>query len=445
MVRSSSSSHRACLVALIGCLAWTGVALALASCGLKDDPPPSTPDDSSVDGVTSGRDAPAADSPADAIADAGAGLDATVGDDSSSDGDAPDAPTDGPTAPDAGIVLGLGSGHACALFPDGAVDCWGENDHGEMGAGYIGVDGSLPHGVDGILPHRVIGLGKVLALSTGSTAPHQCAIVEDAGVFCWGWNHSGEVIPDAATDAENLPTPTHIELGISPTSVYVGYNHTCATDRVQVWCWGWTNTNPPGGPASPLLAPPITQMSSGNDQGNCAITDAGLECWRDEDQTPAPPDGGMPRALQVAVGNGHSCAVTQTHDVYCWGSDWDNVGLLGVDPDGGKPTIPPTRVGGLADGGIAQVVVGEDYSCARQSNGDVYCWGAEDVTDGQRPWIPQLQAALRDAGPATQIWSGAHFLCAVVGSEVYCWGRDYNGQLGNGDSGADLGFVHVPL
>jgi alpha-tubulin suppressor-like RCC1 family protein len=78
------------------------------------------------------------------------------------------SPAAGTFALDA-VALSVGSDFACAVLFDGAAQCWGVNDHGQLGS----PDGG-----------PLIGLGQVTAISTGRA--HACAIGANLQVYCWG-------------------------------------------------------------------------------------------------------------------------------------------------------------------------------------------------------------------------------------------------------------------
>src|SRR5688500_17811276 len=61
-----------------------------------------------------------------------------------------DAGTDaGPPPPEPFIgALAAGAGFSCALRIDGIVLCWGEDDNGQLGDGFVGADRPLPEPVD---------------------------------------------------------------------------------------------------------------------------------------------------------------------------------------------------------------------------------------------------------------------------------------------------------
>jgi alpha-tubulin suppressor-like RCC1 family protein len=97
-----------------------------------------------------------------------------------------------------------------------------------------------------------------------------------------------------------------------------------------------------------------------------------------------------------------------------------------------------------------QLVSGEYHTCALTNAGNVYCWGSN--VDGQLGNGTNTKSltpveVLNPAGTAplsgiVALSAGQAFACALTGTgSVYCWGADQSGQLGNGttnDNGVNL-------
>ncbi len=99
----------------------------------------------------------------------------------------------------------------CARTSGGEVYCWGSNHHGQLGASdeeklvpvvrYVTIPGD-PHDRFSPRPIRVEGLPKTRQLSVG--AMHVCAVGDDARVYCWGANKSGQ-LGDGTTERRGTP------------------------------------------------------------------------------------------------------------------------------------------------------------------------------------------------------------------------------------------------
>src|SRR6185436_10516664 len=75
----------------------------------------------------------------------------------------------------------------------------------------------------------------------------------------------------------------------------------------------------------------------------------------------------------VSAGGRHTCAVATGGTVECWGAnDWKQLGN-GLR----QAQTRPRRVEGLA-GAATAVAAGDNHTCALTNSGRVRCWGAND-------------------------------------------------------------------
>jgi uncharacterized delta-60 repeat protein len=146
---------------------------------------------------------------------------------------------------------------------------------------------------------------------------------------------------------------------------------------------------------------------------------------------------------EIAAGLQHTCAITTAGAALCWG--FNNYGQLG---DGTTTTrTTPVPVVGL-ESGVEKIVAGSDHTCAIR-NGGAWCWGRG--TDGRlgngstaHQYIPvqvtNFGSGVSDisTGPAGQYRSSAEdnpqHTCAVRNGGAWCWGSNWIGQLGTGNT-----------
>lgn len=83
--------------------------------------------------------------------------------------------------------------------------------------------------------------------------------------------------------------------------------------------------------------------------------------------------------VQVSATTQHNCGLDANDQAYCWSRNF--AGGLGDGTTTDRPT--PVEVDQTVDSGISlvQVVAGNRYTCGVTAAGDVYCWGKND--DGQ--------------------------------------------------------------
>ncbi len=350
-------------------------------------------------------------------------------------------------------VVGLGSGitaisaggsHTCALTTAGGVKCWGWGYVGQLGNG---------SGGDKNTPVDVVGLGSgVAAISAGRE--YTCALTTAGGIKCWGHNGSGEV-GDGTTEIKYTPVDV-VGLAAGMTASAAGIYHTCAlTTADGVKCWGSNLYGELGDGTTAGKTTPVDVVGLGNGivaiaPGNyhtCALTSTGgVKCWGYNDHgqlgigvwagekiTPVDVVGLASGAIAISTGGTHTCALTLAGGVKCWGGNL--YGQLGDGSMAGKST--PVDVVGL-DSGIAAITTGGVHTCALTIAGGVKCWGGSyqvgDGTVGENKSTPVDVVGL-GSGVAAVSAGGYHTCALTTAGGVKCWGYNTAGELGDGTIG----------
>ena len=347
------------------------------------------------------------------------------------------------------LALAANGSHSCALLNTSSVVCWGNNSTGQLGDG-----GASERRV----PVAVVGLSEAAtALTVGGG--HSCALLQSGGVQCWGRNGSGQVGNGANL---NQASPVAVTgLGGLVTALAAGANHTCALlQSGAIQCWG-DNTNGQLGDQTTVsrnlptavvgLAAPAKGITAGSDHTCAILLDGRVQCWGDnargqlgdgtrEDRTsPVLVSNLRDVIATVAAGRFHTCALAIDGDLYCWGTN--NRGQLGNGTLESSRT--PLRVLGVPGDAIA-LTAGLDHACAIFKSNQIYCWGSNRSRQLGRDApgvasVPQFQqlAFLPDGtAPVSGIPAvvgGRYHTCAITPNRtVQCWGRNSDGQLGDG-------------
>jgi len=276
------------------------------------------------------------------------------------------------------VQVSLGIDSSCARRVSGAVECWGQNDDGELARGsYSNSSVPIASSVSG---STTLAMGGFRA----------CSIDSSGGLTCWGSNADGELGTGGAMDAN---APVYVASGVRDAAA--GTSFTCAAfEDGNVRCWGKPTSGrlgigTPG--SSPRSVPTLVQAPGLTDAtsvsaglaGGCAVDrDGETFCWggntsgqigdntttlRNAPVATAVPGGGV---IDVQSGEAHTCARTAA-DAWCWGAGGG--GRLGTGNASGSlvpvMVVPPTTW-------IPTVIaVGETHSCAHESTGHPFLLG----------------------------------------------------------------------
>jgi alpha-tubulin suppressor-like RCC1 family protein len=135
--------------------------------------------------------------------------------------------------------------------------------------------------------------------------------------------------------------------------------------------------------------------------------------------------------VAIAAGYSHTCAITRTAGVECWG--YNGHGELGNGTT--APRRAPVAVSGLGKH-VRSIAAGEGLTCAVTSAGGAECWGSNghgELGDGTRTdrHVPVAVTGL--AGGVRAIAVGEALTCALtIGGAVKCWGYNRYGEVGDG-------------
>lgn len=151
-------------------------------------------------------------------------------------------------------------------------------------------------------------------------------------------------------------------------------------------------------------------------------------------------DAGSCPAKHIAAGRAHTCALSPSGELLCWG-DGSQSQLGGSTYPGDELDAGMLR---FALDGVRAIAAGDAHSCAVDADGAVWCWGrnAEGQIDGS-PSDAVERPVVVPGVVATAVTAGAAHSCALVAEGVSCWGSAKDGQVGRevGDHALEPGLV----
>jgi len=382
-------------------------------------------------------------------------------------------------APGSWSTASVGGEHTCGIrTPSTEIECWGEGSRGQLGD-YFRTDGFPWEDTDADQPRTVgntITGPFPLAASISTGFAHTCAITSNkpgytpGSLYCWGANGDRQLGDGTAT-----PRYWAKRVGAAGvwTKVSAGESHTCGiTEAKNLYCWGNNTNGQIGDGTSGADKTALTKIGgsgvwaaiSAGAEHTCGITMAkNLYCWGDNktgqigdgtidnDKLALTRIGGSGVWNSVNAGGAHTCGITEAKNLYCWGSG--STGQIG-DGTVGNDRPAPTRIGG--SGVWNAVSAGDGFStfdydhhtCGITTAKNLYCWGSNSngqIGVGSSGNLRHSPTKIGTSG----IWSGVdanglHTCARTTNNNLWCWGKNASGQVGNNSNTDRLTPALIP-
>ena len=375
------------------------------------------------------------------------------------------------------IVSCVGGGsHIIALKKDGTVYTWGYNNYGQLGDGTT-TDRTSPVAIQiydhtnvltssgikhGIIPdngnYSFESTGEIVQIAAGSS--HSAAVTKDGDLYMWGYNGEGQL---GVSTNENTNAPVLVNNSTttlpakSIKSVALGDWHSAAiTKDGSLYMWGSNDYGQLGdGTTTDRYTPVkimdnVASVSLGGSHSAAVTKDGSLYMWGSNfrgqlgDSTTTnryTPVKIMDNVVSVSLGSCHSAAITKDGDLYMWGSDVYGQLGDGMYDSKSAPRSVPIKI----MKNVKLIGLGGYHSAAITNDGNLYTWGynkygqlGDGTTkgDGSMNFYGesiQKRMPQRVASNVQSVKLGFDYTTVISkDGGLYTWGYNNYGQLGNG-------------
>ncbi|XP_068628740.1 probable E3 ubiquitin-protein ligase HERC2 [Battus philenor] len=286
-----------------------------------------------------------------------------------------------------------------AVTPDGKVYATGYGAGGRLGIG--GIDSVSQPTLLASIQH--VFITKVACNSGGK---HCLALSADGDVYSWGEGEDGK-LGHGNRVSYDRPKLISALSGLEVVAIACGGAHSaCLTARGRIYTWGKGRYGRLGhGDSEDQLVPKMVEALS------------------------------QYRVIDVACGSGdaQTLCITSDDNVWSWGDG--DYGKLGRG--GSEGCKLPMKIDSLRGLHIIKVECGSQFSVALGQCGTVYTWGKGDYHRLGHGSYEHVRRPMRVSGmmgrTITSIATGSlHCVACTDAGEVYTWGDNDEGQLGDG-------------
>lgn len=305
--------------------------------------------------------------------------------------------------------------HTLAVTSDGKIYAWGENGRGELG------DGTLTRRISPVAVDMSGALSGKSVVAVAASSMLSIALTSDGLVFTWGDNLYGELGAGASFTSSSSNVPVAVDTsgvlsGKTVASIAAGGAFVAVlTTTGEVFTWGNNGRGQLGNGAM------FTNSSS-----PVAVDTSGVLSGK--------------TVVQISA-NEHCLAVTSDGGAYAWGDDGE--GQLGNRSFADSDTPVAVYTGGVLSGKfITAAAAGSHHSVLLSSSGEVFTCGhalkgalGDGITSAAYVNYPVAvdMTGVLSGKVVTQIAAGYRMAMALTSdAEVFTWGYNSSGQLGDG-------------
>ncbi len=325
---------------------------------------------------------------------------------------------------------------------------WGFNGSGGLGTGHsttvaVPIPTRLPAGA--------------VAISTG--ADYALAVTSSGQVWAWGGNDYGQ-LGDGTTSPRLRPVQVKLPGGVRIASVVAAVYHSVAVSTSgQVFAWGRNHFGQLGdGTRTDRRAPVriavpaiVTQVGTARDHSVARCSNGTAFAWGinnagqlgDGTTTSrlSPVRVQLPSGIKLSTvdaGNDHTLALSTTGRVVAWGNEI--VAGVGTGASKSKSTEPTTKPVVLdptlfGRSTVVAIDAGDNHAAALTGDGRVWTWGRNSqgqlgdgtTTDRRAPAVVKIAGGIRSLSSAGDV-----LLAQAANGDIYAWGANAFGQLGDG-------------
>jgi alpha-tubulin suppressor-like RCC1 family protein len=299
--------------------------------------------------------------------------------------------------------------------------------------------------------HYTINLKKVMDLAAGTQ--HFVALKDDGTVWAWGGNKFGQI--GTGSTQEIISQPVQVKGLPSITAVSASQNHSLALDRSgHVWAWGSNLSSQLGDGKNADLRSPVQVQGIDNVKDIAAgyrfstalkkdgtVWAWGGKCATDTDPKLAHLVEEFKEGLEKEEGYFHPESSADPN-VISRLNDCVGESIVNIE------SRSPKQIAGVSD--ITELSAGFGHILALKSDGTVWGWGCNKY--GQtgagfkgNQTANRTPVKVKDLPPIRSVSAGfRHSLALDESGNVWSWGQNYHGQLGDGKTADNAQPTKIP-